>query len=158
MKIKGLSIFITEENINKYIICLIDESGQKYIETQQGLKKVKNFPLIHYRVQEYQNVQDVYDFNHNKINMDYFKLNPRFKNLKRKVWIFKGGSLLGKKFLSDKIDLNKYETDTSQNLPKVLNQEIIVIGNKYHFTIEDIVSRIKNKDFIEFIIVDFSKY
>lgn len=94
------------------------------------------------------------------VNMDMFISNGRGirekKDIKRKVWIFKGDSGLGKTFLSDKTGLSKYETDSSSELPSVIKEDIIVIGNKYSFDIEDVKSRIFEVDKVDVINVDFS--
>ena len=94
------------------------------------------------------------------VNMEMFTTNGRGissnEDIKRKVWIFKGKSGSGKTFLSDKIDLSKYETDCSENLPDELKEDIIVIGNKYKFKVKDIKKRIINSDDCEIIVVNFS--
>lgn len=154
MKILGLSVFITPHTTNN-TVCLID-GEQKYIVSHDNvMKKVDKFPIMHYRVKTYAQVSEVFDFSKNYLNMDYFELKTRFPDIKRKVWIFKGDSLLGKTFLSDKIDLNKYETDSSPTLPELLTEDIIVLGNKYSFLLEDIIQRIYQKDQVDIVVVDF---
>jgi len=78
---------------------------------------------------------------------------------KRPVWIFKGDSALGKSYLAGIIansDRMKtvYETDAHETLDKI-HEDIIVIGNKYSYTVEEIKEYIEG-DF-EIILVDFSK-
>lgn len=158
MKIVGLSVFIKNE-VSQYSICFVDES-KKYVLTLNDKsvpEETERLPPIHYRVKPYQDVNDVFDSSKNYINWDYFELKKRFKEIKRKVWIFKGDSLLGKTFLSDKINLFKYETDSASILPDIFKEEIIVVGNKYKFTVEDVIQRIHDKDSVDIIIVDFSQ-
>lgn len=155
MKIIGLSVFINNEN-TEYTLCLLDKH-KKYIMKNNNLQEVERFPLIHYIVKSYDDINDVFELSTNFINMDYFNLAPRFKEIKRKVWIFQGESILGKTFLSDQMNLSKYETDTSSELPKVFKEEIIVVGNKHKFSIEDIKNRIYNKENVDVIIVSFKK-
>jgi len=79
------------------------------------------------------------------INFDLFKKTPRFKQ-DRVVWIWTGPSGLGKTFLSSKmVNLEVYETDFSNKLPNVIYADIIIIGNKYKFTIDDVKTKIFGK-------------
>lgn len=78
---------------------------------------------------------------------------------KRMVWIFKGESNVGKTYLSAKLhDMESYETDQSNTLPKDMKQNVIVVGNKYDFSIEDIKQNIYDVDNCEIILVEFHKY
>lgn len=87
------------------------------------------------------------------VNMGLFKETERAKNL-RPVWIFKGKSNSGKSFLSSKLnDLEVYETDSNEELPKVITASVIVLGNKFNFKIEDIEKVIFGE--YELQIVDF---
>ena len=75
------------------------------------------------------------------------------------VWIFKGDSGLGKSYIAGIIansDRAKtvYETDTHEELDTI-EADIIVIGNKYNHSLEEIESKIKGEH--EIIYVDFSK-
>lgn len=78
---------------------------------------------------------------------------------KRPVWIFKGDSGLGKSYIAGIIansDRAKtvYETDTHEELDTI-EADIIVVGNKYDHSLEEIESKIKGEH--EIIYVDFSK-
>ena len=106
---------------------------------------------------DYDGGDDFYPSGSHYVNKDYFKRSSRQNSGKRKVWIFKGDSTLGKTFLSDKIDLEKYETDSSKELPNLLWQDIIVIGNKYNFSKKEIVAKIPDINDTEVIYVKFSK-
>ena len=92
------------------------------------------------------------------VNMDIFdKPNARQKD-RKVVWIFKGDSASGKSYLSSMIrsrcDKKVYETDTHSELPSFLNYDIIVIGNKHDFTIDEVKERIAGDN--EIVVVDFS--
>lgn len=93
------------------------------------------------------------------INSKFFKLAKKNDRVleKRPVWIFKGDSGLGKSYISSYLVEFKsiYETDSSETLPNVIYDDIIVLGNKYNFSEEDIVSRLYGD--VEVIKVNFSK-
>lgn len=78
---------------------------------------------------------------------------------KRPVWIFKGDSALGKSYIagivanSDRMK-TVYETDAHENLDDI-NEDIVVIGNKYSYSIEQIENHIQGEH--ETILVEFSK-
>jgi hypothetical protein len=87
------------------------------------------------------------------VNMNLFKVLPRVSEL-RPVWIFTGPSNIGKTFLASKLnDLGVYETDSSDILPDVITEEIIVLGNKYKFDIDEIKKRLFGD--VEVRIVEF---
>ena len=94
-----------------------------------------------------------------EVNMNLFEEINRSKE-KRPVWILKGDSALGKSYLAGIIansDRMKtvYETDAHEELTDISHEDIIVIGNKYNYSVEDVMHHIQG-DF-EPIIVDFSK-
>lgn len=87
------------------------------------------------------------------VNMELFKETIRNKNL-RPVWIFKGKSNSGKSFLASKLnELDVYETDSNEALPESIVASVIVLGNKYHFNLEDVKSKIFGEAEIQ--VVDF---
>lgn len=90
------------------------------------------------------------------VNMELFKETNRIKT-KRPVWLFKGDSNIGKSYLGYKLNkddfIEVYETDSSEELPNNITEDIIVLGNKYNFNIEDIDNRIFGEH--ELIMVDF---
>ena len=93
------------------------------------------------------------------VNMELFKENGRQKD-KRPVWIFCGDSSLGKTYLSSIIrnsDFSKtvYETDCDSELPEQIIEDIIVVGNKYNFNIDEVKKRIFGDS--EVIMVNFNK-
>lgn len=88
------------------------------------------------------------------VNLDLFTPNARAKD-KRPVWIFYGYSALGKSYLAGKINMTVYETDSNSQLPDTIKEDIVVLGNKYQFTVEDIVERLFGDP--EVILVSFNK-
>lgn len=87
------------------------------------------------------------------VNMDLFEVTPRHKS-ERPVWLFKGGSNLGKSFIVSKLeDLSVYETDSNDKLPLEITQDVIVLGNKYTYNLDEIKSRIFGE--YELILVNF---
>lgn len=90
-----------------------------------------------------------------EVNMTCFEELPRNMK-KRPVWIFKGCSGLGKTSLAIQLE-NKdvYDTDISSKLPECITESIVVLGNKYGHTLEDIKTRLFGNP--EIILVDFSK-
>lgn len=93
------------------------------------------------------------------IKEELFKENNRYKDY-RPVWIFKGTSGLGKSYLAGIIansDRMKtvYETDAHEKLDDHIDADIIVIGNKYKYSIEDIEPRITGNH--DVVYVNFSK-
>ncbi len=64
---------------------------------------------------------------------------------KRHVYVFTGPSKIGKSHLAHSSSFKVYETDSNAKLPKDLNNyEIIVIGNKYPFSVAEVSTRIQN--------------
>jgi hypothetical protein len=67
------------------------------------------------------------------------------------VWIFRGDSNLGKSYLAHCSDLSVFETDAHSTLPHNITEDIIVLGNKYCHSLNDIKSCVTKT----IIIVDF---
>ena len=87
------------------------------------------------------------------VNMDLFKETVRAKTL-RPVWIFKGKSNAGKSFLASKLnDLDVYETDSNENLPSSITASVVVCGNKYNHSIDEIKAKLFGE--VEVQIVEF---
>ena len=94
------------------------------------------------------------------VQIKYENLIPTNRaKVKRPVWIFVGESALGKSYLSSVLangsNNTKYETDSSPELPLRISEDMIVVGNKYHFSLRDIKERIHGEH--ETIIVNFEK-
>jgi hypothetical protein len=88
------------------------------------------------------------------IDMSLFRETIRNKQI-RPVWIFLGKSGTGKTFLSSKLsDLEIYETDSNDTLPTKIAASVVVLGNKYLFSIDDIKKRFIGK--VEIHTVEFS--
>jgi hypothetical protein len=88
------------------------------------------------------------------VEMGLFKETSRSKDL-RPVWIFKGKSNTGKSFLASKLkDVAIYETDRNEFLPDSITETIIVLGNKYPFTVEQIEEKLFGE--VEVNIVEFN--
>jgi hypothetical protein len=76
------------------------------------------------------------------VDINLFTETSRHKD-KRPVWIFKGESNSGKSFIASHLNkLSVYETDSSNILPDIIKEDVIVLGNKYKFAINDIKERI----------------
>ena len=91
------------------------------------------------------------------INPSFFKEVKSIRNMKeRPVWIFCGNSGLGKSYIGTFLAEYKdvYETDSSDRLPEVIYSDIIILGNKYNFTKEDVINRLYGK--VKLIEVKFS--
>lgn len=74
----------------------------------------------------------------------------------RYIYIFIGESNIGKTHISQNLEgVDIYETDSSPILPDKMISNIIILGKRYIFDIDDIISRY-NKNCI-FIYVEFSK-
>lgn len=89
------------------------------------------------------------------VNLSCFEELPRNMK-KRPVWIFKGYSGLGKTSLAIQLENEDvYDTDISSKLPECITESVVVLGNKYGHTLEDIKTRLFGNP--EIILVDFSK-
>ena len=89
------------------------------------------------------------------VNLNCFEELPRNMK-KRPVWIFKGCSGLGKTSLAIQLENEDvYDTDISSKLPECITESVVVLGNKYGHTLEDIKTRLFGNP--EIILVDFSK-
>ena len=76
------------------------------------------------------------------VNMNLFTETVRATHM-RPVWIFIGPSNSGKSYLSSQLkDVSVYETDSSPNLPTIINESVVVLGNKYQFSLKDIRERL----------------
>lgn len=90
-----------------------------------------------------------------KVHEELFTSNIRYTE-QVFVHLFTGESNTGKSFLAALMEGGKtvYETDSCKRLPKTINQEIIVVGNKYKFLLTDVIKRIPNNSKI--VKCDFS--
>lgn len=88
------------------------------------------------------------------VNMDLFVPLKRAMD-KRPVFIFCGDSGLGKSTLASKTNMVVFETDAVDELPEEISADIVVVGNKRNFNIDEIVSKLIGDP--EVIFVKFSK-
>lgn len=91
------------------------------------------------------------------VNLDLFEELPRAMQ-SRPRYIFFGDSGLGKSSLAmllEEEDKVVYETDSSETLPEVIWADIIVLGNKYKFTLEEIKAHMESTDTDNIIMVGF---
>lgn len=82
-----------------------------------------------------------YPSGHIRVNEDLFVASDRVMK-KRPVYIFTGPSAIGKSTMASMLDRTVYETDRALCLPEVIAADIVVCGNKYPHTIEDIELRL----------------
>ena len=160
-------IFNCKLDDKKYEL-VIEDNEDRLIQVL--LREVKMFSGISYLTKdnieiEFELDQKEYDncvfkIDQSGVQIKYERLIPtNRKKEKRPVWIFVGESALGKSYLSSVLvngsNNTKYETDSSPELPAEINEDMIVVGNKYHFSLRDIRERIFGEH--ETIIVNFEK-
>lgn len=138
------------DNLRGYFVDLpIDESGD--IDFEEHFKC---------DIFEFTESQDAY-YPDGEVDIDYSKFmrTIRYKD-NRVVYIFRGKSGIGKTYLAGFINQreNVFESDVHDKLPFEITDNIIVIGNKHGYTIEDIINRIPDKDTCEIITVDFNEF
>lgn len=107
---------------------------------------------------EYDGGDGYYPGGYAKVDEKLFEEINRNKE-NRPVWIFKGNSALGKSYLAGIIANSGrmktvYETDAHEKLDKI-HEDIIVIGNKYPYSVEEVMEYIEGD--CEIILVDFSQ-
>lgn len=81
------------------------------------------------------------------VNEKLFKPTKRYMEVPP-TYLFQGESGVGKSTLAAKTNSVVFETDSFEVLPDNIMAEIIVLGNKYDHTIQDIMDRVKNKLYI----------
>lgn len=90
--------------------------------------------------------------------MKYFEPFEERIMKKRPVHIFYGDSCTCKSYLSALTGKDVLETDALDELPEEIYAEIIVLGNRNKlWTIEDVKSKIFDKESAEIICVEFKK-
>lgn len=92
------------------------------------------------------------------VNMELFKESKRFFE-KRPVWIFNGDSGLGKSTIGTFLTrvhsgMTVFETDSVDELPDGIVEDVIILGNRSGFSIEDVKEHLFGKP--EVILVNFS--
>lgn len=94
-----------------------------------------------------------------EINFDYFEEIQRAMKA-RPVYILTGPSGLGKSTLAECFnrDYTVFETDSVDELPDYIIADVIVVGNRSNWTVNDIKDRVwKDKDDPDIIVVSFGK-
>ena len=125
---------------------------------KKDINKVINLSNCHDSPTEYFKTGEVYECDFFYFNIDggddYYPSGSAYAKLdafeatnrgfdKTPVWVFKGDSNLGKSFLAHKLkDMKIYETDCSDVLPELLGYNVIVLGNKHNFTLEEIKGKL----------------
>ena len=71
------------------------------------------------------------------VDKDFFQSTKRTME-GRPVWILRGPSGLGKSTIASKTGKMVFETDSVNSLPKTIMADIIVVGNRNHFSIKAI--------------------
>ena len=91
------------------------------------------------------------------VKMDRFEQLTRNME-KRPVWIFSGASGLGKSTLGEMLSGRKYifETDSVNELPDEIYADVVILGNRSKFTVEDVIGRLFGE--VKVILVGFSEY
>jgi hypothetical protein len=79
------------------------------------------------------------------VKMELFRELKRYPG-KRPVWLLRGKSGLGKSTLAEFVgrgsNLTVYETDSATRLPDQITADIVVIGNRSSFSVEEVKSRL----------------
>jgi glycerol-3-phosphate cytidylyltransferase-like family protein len=128
---------LQDEQFNQDIIVIGNKSHVNPIDVTKNCAGINYYITVTFNLMHDPNILDE-------------SLNNNF------VFLFVGASNLGKSFIAmNCLTLKSYETDQSNILPDKLECNIVVIGNRKKFEIEDIKSRF-NEDKI-FILVTFQK-
>ena len=177
-ELERVIIFLTKDK-RKYKLTLYTETGQCYsgwttasfghadlIEVQNFECGFTHVPNEHAEVENLSNNKyfgwdedggdEYYPSGGHHINMEYFVATGRQAE-KPVIFIFTGPSAIGKSFIASKLkELEVYETDSSDtlNIPKTTN--IVVLGGKYNYSIENIKEQFSTLP-VEFRLVNFSK-
>ena len=159
-----------QDKKNYEIILYLEYINREEKKAIFEIRKVKRFSGVSYiplkifsimiDKEKEEHYNQAFDFDNTSIVIKYqrFKKTRRLKE-KRPVWIIKGQSGLGKSYLTSILFNNSrltvYETDSNSSLSDIIYEDIIVVGNKYSFSIEDIEKNICGEH--ESIIISFDK-
>ncbi len=153
-----------------YELVIKKKVTQQNEDIQILLKEVKMFNgigylpkekvLIEFSPSQKQFDNDLFKIDESGVQIKMEKMVPTKRlKLKRPVWIFVGGSALGKSYISSLVangsDHTKYETDSSPELPQEIYEDMIIVGNKYKFSLKEIKERICGEH--ETIVVNFEQ-
>ena len=91
------------------------------------------------------------------VDMALFKKEARAFD-ERPVWIFTGASGLGKSTLGVHLDrMSVFETDMVTVLPDCITDDVIVLGNKGGFTVDDVKKKIFEPENAKVIVCNFAE-
>lgn len=123
-----------------------------------------------YEIGDINEAADVFDYSYDggdgwypngyvSVNMELFKESKRFFK-KRPVWIFNGDSGLGKSTIGTFVNrsgMTVFETDSVDELPDDIAEDVIILGNRSGFSIEDVKEHLFSRfGKPEVILVNFS--
>lgn len=130
--------FIEGFSIDPHTLCWKQEHTQSNERNDDGeLDVVNNIFAV-----SFTGIDPYYPSGYTNIDMQKFAVLPRAME-KRPVWIIKGPSGTGKSTLAGHIkELSVFETDSVDKLPKEIDADVIVLGNRSKFTVNDIKSRL----------------
>lgn len=97
-----------------------------------------------------------YPMGYVSVNLELFKESKRFFE-KRPVWIFNGDSGLGKSTIGtflNRSGMKVFETDSVDVLPDGIAEDVIILGNRSGFSIDDVKEHLFGEP--EVILVNFS--
>jgi len=170
MRIIGLRVIHKPNKPDEYLINAVLSDNSKIeiylsndFKTSKKVSKFRGYTFILFKspiipdleIGQSSYSSEIFNFDEKSFNIDLtkFEKTVRYKE-KRPVWLFKGPSNMGKSFIAEHCSLKSYETDMSDKLPDEIDADIIVIGNKYKYSIEDIKSKCIGNN--EYILVEFS--
>lgn len=150
-----------DEIYKEYIFCLLFDDNTRHelsitvINSMiiYDLIPVKMFGALTHipkRITQTLTIQDLVLLTNDEFKVDFDKLRSTQRGFdKVPMWIFRGASGLGKSFLAHNLNnLKIYETDSSPTLPDIIADDIVVLGNKYPYTTDDIIVRAPNRNII----------
>jgi len=165
-KIIGLKIHnhlqdTIDEIYKEYIFCLLFENNrrQELVITvinsliMLDLREVKMFGALTHipkRITQSLKITDLLSLENETFNVNFDKLRGTNRGFdKVPLWIFRGASGIGKSFLAHNLNnLTVFETDSSPTLPDIIVDDIVVLGNKYPHTLDDVIIRTFNRNII----------
>jgi len=158
------TIYCIHSVSNKLLeITLSDQSNTiKYIDKFTGYNWIPNNEIIIPDIIPGSTIykSNVFEFTEStyNINLDHFSPTARYKE-KRPIWLFVGPSGAGKSFIANQVanSMSVYETDVDLVLPDVIIHDIIVIGNRFNHTVDNVKAKCVNhmENMNEYIIVKF---
>ena len=135
----GDIVWDDERSEYKFVPYLLDSSSD---EDEDGVDVMNSYDGALIFSVSYDGGDGWYPNGGSRVNMDLFKPNIRWTG-KRLVWLFYGPSGLGKSTLGAAINgHNVLEIDQLNRLPDAILADVVIIGNRGKFTIDDILPRL----------------